>query len=520
MHRLRTLSLAAALILFQSVVAQQSSVTFVTTPYNSKLTLDGEEIGDANNRKVRIGFNEQKGLVEHVFLVRAAGYDDQQVVIDMETPANKTIVIELERSLPSFDFDTSLTFGFDKVVSAIPYSTNVGNNTKWKYRYDEEILIGEARKTIVNAMEKMDFPKPEANANGESSMPKIIVVGQVEKLEIKRGRALDNYAPFSSYYSVLPTIKWSFVTSDTKDTVMSESSSSVHEFVNVSKVTDEFYAAISNNFINFFATDRSIEKQLHKFEEEIERREEERKAEERRIAAERQQEMLDSIAQVAADTALNAELEVDSADVAIAEKGESTLLKRVTAFDGLNALEINALAKRSAVSVFLAGESRIRGGAVVGSDGYIVTSYVGDDAQGLEVQFSNGIVLDATVIRGSERHDLSLIKVEANGLLALPILEDISTIRQGARVTMWMTAPKEVLDLQSVGSGLLGRRKWRGVQQWLTTLPASDASSGAALIDESGQLIGIVHLQEGSREEVVHATDARYLYHVLGVTYE
>ena len=69
--------------------AQQSKITFKTDPMNAKLILDGEEMGDANGRKIKVGFNERKGIVQHVFVVKAAGYEDKDVTFDLDTPARK-----------------------------------------------------------------------------------------------------------------------------------------------------------------------------------------------------------------------------------------------------------------------------------------------------------------------------------------------------------------------------------------------------------------------------------------------
>jgi len=493
---------------------QQSKVTFDTYPQNAKLILDGEELGAAHRRSVRIGFNERKGITKHTFIVKAAGYDDAQVVFDLETPQTKMSFVRLQRSVPELDFESDVTFAFDQVYSAIPYSTNVGNNTKWKYKYDQAVTIGDERDRLIESMERMELPMPNA---GDSA--RVIIRGRVEDLEIRKGRGVDSYSPYSDYYTIRNTIQWEFFDTKTGDTLVVNTRTSSYEF-NTGAITDAFHASIVDNFLLLCSDDPALERDLKELDqamiEEVRRLEEEARAAE--LA--KQQAVLDSIARVESSEDIGAPLEIDSTAEAMRPVQTLRLVRpAMPALDGARAVEI--FTRKAVVTVSINEGAQVFGGTVISADGYIVTHHLDSNAGKIEVQFSNGILLPASVEQVSENHGMALIKVNAVGLKAIPIAEDLSAVQRGDAVITWESAALRSLEADATPGELVGRKDTEGVQRMLTSIPREAFTPGSGLLDQQGRMIGVMtENQNASTGRMGVATDARYIYHVFGIKYE
>ena len=140
----------------------------------------------------------------------------------------------------------------------------------------------------------------------------------------------------------------------------------------------------------------------------------------------------------------------------------------------------------------------------------------------IDIQFSNGITLPADLIVSSEKHDLSLLKVRASGLTALPIISSSDLAREGEEVYV-IGAPGDMELSQSVSKGIISaKRNIDGVKFIQTDTKISPGSSGSPLINNEGEIIGIINMKlvgEGV-EGLSFAIDARYLNSVLGLKYE
>jgi len=144
------------LILFNlGSIAQQSKVYLKVTPRNAVVSLDDEDLGKANLKTLRIGFNERKGITEHEIVVKADGYQPFKKVFELGMDRKETVVIKLERKLPSFDPSPELYIDVEKIVSGVEYSTEVGANTRWKFRYNEEIDLDQKKFKMIEVLSKM-----------------------------------------------------------------------------------------------------------------------------------------------------------------------------------------------------------------------------------------------------------------------------------------------------------------------------------------------------------------------------
>ncbi|MGL4648059.1 MAG: S1C family serine protease, partial [Caldilineaceae bacterium] len=138
-------------------------------------------------------------------------------------------------------------------------------------------------------------------------------------------------------------------------------------------------------------------------------------------------------------------------------------------------------------------------GFVLDTAGHILTNYhVVENAQQIEVSFSDARVLAATVVGLDPRSDLAVIKVEADPATLVPVTLGTST---GLRVGQWAIAignPFGQFD-RTLTTGVISAldrtlegddgRTIAGVIQ--TDAAINRGNSGGPLLDSSGRVIGI-----------------------------
>lgn len=161
-------------------------------------------------------------------------------------------------------------------------------------------------------------------------------------------------------------------------------------------------------------------------------------------------------------------------------------------------------------------------GAIISSDGYIVTAYhVVVGMKKIEVVFNDGTKADAQLIRKSEDADVALIKVAKTDLVPLP-LSNVKDPEIG--VDVWaIGTPKSVELGQSVSKGVLsGLRKANGVSHLQTDVSINGGNSGGPLINKQGTILGIVtsKLVGVGTEGVGFAIDASEVIERLKIEYK
>lgn len=140
-------------------------------------------------------------------------------------------------------------------------------------------------------------------------------------------------------------------------------------------------------------------------------------------------------------------------------------------------------------------ERALGSGVIVTADGYILTNHhVIDGAEQIKVELNDGRVLDAKVIGSDAPSDLALLKVDARSLPVLA-LGDSDRARVGD-VVLAIGNPLGVG--QTVTMGIISAK---GRQTGLSTgsfedfiqtdAPINQGNSGGALVDTTGNLIGI-----------------------------
>jgi Do/DeqQ family serine protease len=139
--------------------------------------------------------------------------------------------------------------------------------------------------------------------------------------------------------------------------------------------------------------------------------------------------------------------------------------------------------------------SGLGSGVVLRADGYIATNaHVVGDAERVQVEFHDRRTLSATVVGLDEASDLAVLKVDATDLPTVP-LGDTSGVRVGD-VVLALGNPLGVG--QTVTMGIVsakGRTTGLGADSYedfiQTDAPINQGNSGGALVNLSGELVGI-----------------------------
>ncbi len=508
------------LILFLSVLStfgQQSKVYVKVTPQNAVASLDGEDLGKANRQTFKIGFNERKGITEHELVLKAEGYQDYKQVFEYGMGRKESVFIKLERKLPSFDPSPDFYIDIEKVISGVEYSTEVGANTRWKFRFNEEIDLDQKKFKMIEVLSKMGLktlsgPSDDLFNTGKNKprTADVLIAGRIEKFTLKRG---SGEAGYSSYgYTSNIDINWQFYDRHNKEIIFKETISSEY-FFESSLITEEFYNSVIENFYVLFGKGTNVKSIL-------ENQTSKRVDFSSNVSTQGKTEELDEDSvstHIQSEKVVQSDLFEDEILFDEEVKIPFVQLEKMDVFADLVALSTNA-------SVTVIIDDRGHGsGVVVSANGYIVTNHhVIEKAKYIDVQFANGIILPGDIITSSEKYDLALIKVRAGGLTALPIAKDDENVRQGDEVFV-VGAPGFKELGQSVSKGIIsGKRSNDGVKILQTDTKISPGNSGSPLINMNGEIVGIINaklIDEGV-EGLGFAIDARYLYNVLGLKYE
>jgi len=146
-------------------------------------------------------------------------------------------------------------------------------------------------------------------------------------------------------------------------------------------------------------------------------------------------------------------------------------------------------------------------GVIIREDGYIVTNnHVIEGATKIEVTLNNNQTYPATLVGTDPATDVALLKVEASGLPVIPF-GDSDKLRLGE----WVIAIGSPYDLRSTITAGIVSAKGRSMPNYTgefkiesfiqTDAAVNPGNSGGALVDKSGNLVGIntaIYSQTGS----------------------
>lgn len=152
--------------------------------------------------------------------------------------------------------------------------------------------------------------------------------------------------------------------------------------------------------------------------------------------------------------------------------------------------EMIQYANKSCVTVITDGGHG--SGVIVGKEGYVLSAYhVVEGVNKIQVQFSEGLKLEANILSFDKTHDIVLLKIEGSGFQALPLGtevefslgEDVVTIGTPANVDLGQTVAKGILS---------GKRMVEENIYYQVDMAVSPGNSGGPLLNKNGEVIGIV----------------------------
>lgn len=174
-------------------------------------------------------------------------------------------------------------------------------------------------------------------------------------------------------------------------------------------------------------------------------------------------------------------------------------------------------------------------GVIVGSDGYIVTNaHVIENATRLEVELPvseaaapsarsilkrRGRIVGAQVVAVDRETDLAVLRVEANGLPALPF-GDSDTLRAG-QIVLAFGSPLGLQSSVTMGVVSAVARQLAPEDPMIyiqTDAPINPGNSGGALVDTEGRLVGIntlIYSQGGGNEGIGFAAPSNIVRNVF-----
>lgn len=132
-------------------------------------------------------------------------------------------------------------------------------------------------------------------------------------------------------------------------------------------------------------------------------------------------------------------------------------------------------------------------GFIISEDGYILTNeHVVGRLKSVNVIFDNGITLQGEVIKTSKKRDIALVKIPGKGYKPLKIHSDLNSQKIGSEVFAIGT-PADIDLGQTVTKGILSGVREKENQEFIQTdVSISPGSSGGPLINEKGEVIGVV----------------------------
>lgn len=177
--------------------------------------------------------------------------------------------------------------------------------------------------------------------------------------------------------------------------------------------------------------------------------------------------------------------------------------------------EIAEKAKTSTVSIEIvtSGGTGIGTGIIMTSDGYIATNYhVVENADKIKVVTSDGEEYDAEIVGSDSLSDLSVIKADASGLTTVDFGDSDSLVVGELAVAIGTPAGIELAGSVTTGviSGInrnikIYSEKTGAVTKTMTLIQTSasisDGYSGGPLLNEYGQVIGIITPQYSGEYE-------------------
>jgi len=132
-------------------------------------------------------------------------------------------------------------------------------------------------------------------------------------------------------------------------------------------------------------------------------------------------------------------------------------------------------------------------GFLIDDKGYLVTNYhVINKSEKIQVQNVAGERFSAELIRGTKLHDLALLKINVDSLTGFEIKDSIFVHRAEKIYAIGTPVSIELGHSLSKGQFLGSKINSKGIDLYETIINVSPGNSGGPLINENGELLGVV----------------------------
>lgn len=135
-------------------------------------------------------------------------------------------------------------------------------------------------------------------------------------------------------------------------------------------------------------------------------------------------------------------------------------------------------------------------GFVISDDGYIITNlHVVGNSDKFNIIFNDETEHEAELVRVNRKHDLALLKIDADSLSSIKIQTDeFSPVNEVGNDVYVIGTPNDVKLGQSVSSGIIsGTRNFNDLTYLQTDAKINSGNSGGPMVGENGVLIGIAN---------------------------
>lgn len=135
-------------------------------------------------------------------------------------------------------------------------------------------------------------------------------------------------------------------------------------------------------------------------------------------------------------------------------------------------------------------------GFVISDDGYIITNlHVVGNSDKFNIIFNDETEHEAELVRVNRKHDLALLKIDADSLSSIKIQTDeFSPVNEVGNDVYVIGTPNDVKLGQSVSSGIIsGTRNFNDLTYLQTDAKINSGNSGGPMVGENGFLIGIAN---------------------------
>lgn len=453
---IRLMGVIAVLLSFAASLNAQINYKFTSIPDSATVLLDGKVLGKT---PFEAHVDKSKFSDTVVFVFRKDKYDDSKFVVS-EKPKYKDNYKEviLKKIRPYFNLDSnSVLVNFDKVMTEFPMGKIVGHN---KTFYGGDIYWDAySRVGVKQFFTKADdilgsagFRTPFIKGNELFSSQETEV--QTERFLIG-GKLLDIWVGLGPTTLIgirannWATFEWKVFDKVLNKVVLVDSSRG--EMVGVYKTVTEL-----NVMMDLFQNGMESFLLNGKFYEIVKN--------------------------------AGAEAPIGTGGNVVANNSAALPHVAIPTFESIPAMI--QYANKSCLTV--KSGNNFASGVVISESGLVLsTASIASKGGAVSIALSNGVELEAKVLKSDAATDIALLQVQGSKFQALPLGKGFSAGLGDEIVTIG--TPKSVEMGQSVGKGIVsGKVQVKGLTYIQTDMAATAGNAGGPLINKQGQIIGIV----------------------------